>query len=123
MASARIIQRDGILDHVRQLGEYAIGRLEELMESCPRVGDVRGKGLLIGIEIVDPETGVADGKAAAQVQRRALEQGLIIELGGRDDAVVRLLPPLNVSRDTLDDALEILERAVHDAPRQENGKP
>ena len=51
------------------------------------------------------------------MQRAALERGLIVELGGRHDAVVRLLPPLNVTRRTLDQALEILRDAVADVAR------
>ena len=62
--------------------------------------------------MVDPLTGDPNGDAARSVQRLALERGLIVELGGRDDAVVRLLPPLNVSRRTLDQALTILAEAV-----------
>ena len=112
VVAARIIQQDGFLERVNELGDYALGRLEELRAAHPQVGDVRGRALLIGLELVDPETGEPDGATAARVQRRALEQGLIIELGGRQDAVVRLLPPLNVSRETLDDALQILERAI-----------
>ena len=57
-------------------------------------------------------TGEPNGDAARNVQRLALERGLIVELGGRDDCVVRLLPPLNVSRRTLDQALTILAEAV-----------
>ena len=51
------------------------------------------------------------------IQRGALERGLILELGGRHDCVVRLLPPLNVSRETVDQALTILEDALAAASR------
>jgi diaminobutyrate-2-oxoglutarate transaminase len=112
VAAARIIERDGILQDVRRLGGYALGRLETLRDAHELVGDVRGRGFLLGVELIEPETGAPNGSAARQVQRRALEQGLILELGGREDAVLRLLPPLNVSRETLDDALEILETAI-----------
>jgi diaminobutyrate-2-oxoglutarate transaminase len=67
---------------------------------------------MLGIELVDVETGAFDGRRAATVQRLALERGLIVELGGRDDCVVRLMPPLNVSRAVLDDGLTILEEAL-----------
>lgn len=110
-AAARIIQRDGILEHVRELGVHAFDVLQGLRRENPAVGDVRGVGLMLGVEIVEPGTSEPDGEGARRVQRAALENGLIVELGGRHDAVVRLLPPLNIARETLDVALGILERA------------
>jgi diaminobutyrate-2-oxoglutarate transaminase len=59
-----------------------------------------------GIELARPEL-------AEQVQARALRDGLIVELGGRDDRVVRMLPPLNVTAQVMDVALDILLDAVH----------
>ena len=101
-----------MLGNVNELGTYVLDRLEAFQRGHDIVGDVRGKGLLIGLEIVEPATSRADPEAAAEIQRRSLERGLILELGGRYDAVVRLLPPLNVSRETLDQALEILETVI-----------
>jgi diaminobutyrate-2-oxoglutarate transaminase len=115
VASARIIQRDGILEHVRHEGEYVMEELRGLQAAYPIIGDVRGSGLMVGFEMVDPETGDYAPDVALRIQRLALERGLILELGGRHDAVVRMLPPLNVSRETLDDALEIVREAVAEA--------
>jgi diaminobutyrate-2-oxoglutarate transaminase len=123
VAALRIIQRDGILEHVRELGAVALEELQELADAHDIVGEARGAGLMLGIELVDPITGDPDGEAAAAVQRAALERGLIIELGGREDSVVRMLPPLNVSRSTLDQALAILRDAVAWAPRSRVGRP
>src|SRR5436190_14585865 len=61
--------------------------------------------------MVDAATGETSTQAAAAVQRAAIERGLIVELGGRANCVVRLTPPLNVSRQTLDQGLEILGSA------------
>ncbi len=111
IASARIIQRDRILDNVREQGAYALARFVELEAAYDCVGDVRGLGLMLGLEIVDPATGDPNSELALAIQRAALENGLILELGGRGDSVVRILPPLNVSRETLDQALDVLEAA------------
>lgn len=111
-AAARIIERDRIMDSVEELGAYTVARLAELQEAHDLIGDIRGKGFLIGVEIVEPQTQRADQEAARAIQRSALERGLILEVGGRHDAVLRLLPPLNVSRETLDQALGILGAAV-----------
>jgi len=107
-----ILQRDGILENVREMGAYALASLQEMADRSPIVAEARGTGLMLGFEMIDPLTGAPSGDAARKVQRLALDRGLIVELGGRDDAVVRLLPPLNVSRRTLDQALGILAEAV-----------
>jgi diaminobutyrate-2-oxoglutarate transaminase len=112
IAAGRIIERDGILDSVRALGERALAELSSLADDHAIVGEARGSGLMLGLELVDPDTGEPDGAAAIAVQRQVLERGLIVELGGRQDAVVRLLPPLNVSEATLDQALAIIRDAV-----------
>jgi diaminobutyrate-2-oxoglutarate transaminase len=112
VASARIMRRDGVLEHVRDLGAYALGVLEEFVRDHEIVGEARGRGLMLGLELVDASTGEPNNLAATALRRHAIERGLIVELGGREDCVVRLLPPLNVSRETLDQALEIIGSAL-----------
>jgi diaminobutyrate-2-oxoglutarate transaminase len=107
-AAAAIIKRDDILDHVRELGAYALAALSGFADDYEIVGEARGSGLMLGVELVDA-LGEPNSQAAAAVQRGAIERGLILELGGRGNAVVRLLPPLNVTRETLDQALGILD--------------
>ena len=109
---ARILRRDGILDHVRTQGAYTLSVLDGLARDREIVAEARGSGLMLGLELVDPATGEPNSRAAYLVQRACLEHGLIVELGGRGDAVVRMLPPLSVSRETLDQALEILSDAL-----------
>lgn len=112
IAAARIIGRDGVLQNVREQGAYAHARLSDLESRYEAVGEVRGVGLMLGVEIIDPLTGAGDPVRARSIQRSALEHGLILEVGGRDDCVVRLLPPLNITRETLDQALDILGDAI-----------
>ena len=97
---------------VSDLGAYALGVLQEFARDHEIVGEARGRGLMLGMELVDPSTGEPNSLAANALQRYAIERGLIVELGGRGDCVVRLLPPLNVSRETLDQAFEILSAAL-----------
>jgi diaminobutyrate-2-oxoglutarate transaminase len=115
IASAEIIQRDGILGQVQRESEYVLDELRSLQANHRAIGDVRGLGLMVGMEMIDPETGAAAPDLASRIQRLALERGLILELGGRYDAVVRMLPPLNVSRATLDQALGILRETLAQA--------
>ena len=115
IASAEIIQRDGILGQVQRESEYVLDELRSLQANHRAIGDVRGLGLMVGMEMIDPESGAAAPDLASRIQRLALEHGLILELGGRYDAVVRMLPPLNVSRATLDQALGILRETLAQA--------
>jgi diaminobutyrate-2-oxoglutarate transaminase len=115
VAACRIIDRDGILESVRELGDYARAGLEQIVREREIAAEARSSGLMLGVEVVDPATGEPDSALARTIHRGALDRGLILELGGRGDAVVRLLPPLNVSRETLDQALEILAAAFADA--------
>ncbi|MBO0848595.1 MAG: aminotransferase class III-fold pyridoxal phosphate-dependent enzyme, partial [Pseudonocardia sp.] len=109
--TVRIMLRDNILDNVRARGEQVAARLAGL-DDHPGVLEVRGRGLMWGIELADPDDGRSITEVAERVQARALRGGLIVELGGRDDRVVRMLPPLNVTEQVMDTALDILIEAI-----------
>jgi diaminobutyrate-2-oxoglutarate transaminase len=109
----RIIHRDDVLGNVRRRGEQ-IGRLLDKLRHHPWVREVRGRGLMWGIELADPTDGRPAGALAGEVQARALRQGLIVELGGRDDCVLRMLPPLNVTAEVIDIACSVLVGAIND---------
>ncbi|HKU29849.1 diaminobutyrate--2-oxoglutarate transaminase family protein [Arthrobacter sp. NyZ413] len=110
-AAVEIIQRDNVLDNVRRRGTQ-IGLLLEPLAGNPWVREVRGWGLMWGIELADPVTGRPAGDLARAVQRRALELGLMLECGGRDDCVVRLLPPLIITEEITDAACKLLLAAL-----------
>jgi 2,4-diaminobutyrate 4-transaminase len=110
----KLVRRDDLLGNVRARGEQVTRALEPL-SAHPAVREVRGLGLMWGVELVAPGDGRTAGRLAEEVQERALRAGLILELGGRDDCVVRMLPPLNVTAEVMDIALTILTRAIKDA--------
>jgi diaminobutyrate-2-oxoglutarate transaminase len=109
-----IIRRDDVLGNVRDRGEQIAAHLAGLA-GHPGVLEVRGKGLMWGIELNAPADGRTVTELAEDVQARALRSGLIVELGGRDDCVVRMLPPLNVTAEVVDIALTILRNAIEHA--------
>ncbi|HWL67162.1 MAG TPA: diaminobutyrate--2-oxoglutarate transaminase family protein [Geminicoccus sp.] len=109
--AVRIVLRDRILDNVRQRGAQIDQRLSRLL-SLPWVREVRGMGLMWGVELADPRDGSPAGAVAREVQADCLRRGLIVECGGRDDCVVRLLPPLNVTEEVVDAACSILVAAI-----------
>jgi diaminobutyrate-2-oxoglutarate transaminase len=112
--AVELIHRDDILGNVRARGAQVQTRLATLAGN-PAVVEVRGRGLMWGIELAAPGDGRTAGELAEQVQAVALRAGLILELGGRDDRVVRMLPPLNVTERVMDLALSILITALEDA--------
>jgi acetylornithine/N-succinyldiaminopimelate aminotransferase len=102
------IQEEGLLENARNLGEYAIRRLSDL----PGVKEVRGMGLMLGIELGDEFAALAaDGKTPANVTVIAsMKNGLLTVPAG--PSVIRWLPPLNVSRAEIDEAVSILARTL-----------
>ncbi|HWR47888.1 MAG TPA: aminotransferase class III-fold pyridoxal phosphate-dependent enzyme [Pseudonocardiaceae bacterium] len=107
----RIFHRDDVLGNVRRRGEQIARALDGLRDH-PWVRDVRGLGLMWGIELADPADGRPAGELANQIRTLALRRGLILELGGRHDCVVRLIPPLNVTEEVVDTACTILLDAL-----------
>lgn len=101
-ATIRHIVEHDLAAHARAMGARLIALLREQTDGLAVVAEVRGRGLMIGVEFVDPQRcdhdGLPwpDGALAGAVQRTLLELGVLVEIGGRDGAVVRLLPPLIV---------------------------
>jgi len=122
LATMHVIERDGLLSQVASRGEQMRAGLHKLTGKHPCVGDVRGRGLMFGIEIVDKAQPAdplgsypVNPELAARVQAECFANGLIIERGGRHGAVLRLLPPLNISQAELCCALERLDQALSSA--------
>jgi diaminobutyrate-2-oxoglutarate transaminase len=106
-----VLERDDVLANVRAQGAYLLAELTELRRTSALVADVRGLGLMLGIEMTGYGP-ASSSKVASQVQQAALTRGLIVEVGGREDCVIRLLPALNLSHRVAGEALTILLDAV-----------
>ena len=118
-ATLRHIAQEGLAARAAELGDRLVGRLMRYQAQHALLGQVRGRGLMIGMEIVDP-AGEPDPlgalPAAPGVARRLraelLSRGVIAELGGRNGAVLRLLPPLTLTDDEAEHLLGVLGRAL-----------
>lgn len=112
-ASATIdrIERDGLLENARLMGEYAMGRLREIRGRKLGIGEVRGLGLMIGVEFIK-EDGSPDKERLGQLMKEWLESGLVIIECGVDKNIARIMPPLTVTRDEMDRALFVFEEAL-----------
>lgn len=112
-----VILRDQLTENARSMGAYLKEQLHELQDRHECIGDVRGRGLMVGVELVaDRESKRPVPRFGAAVSRRCLELGLsmnIVQLPGMG-GVFRLAPPLNIGVEETDVAIEILDRAIGD---------
>ncbi|WP_404962811.1 diaminobutyrate--2-oxoglutarate transaminase family protein [Streptomyces sp. 147326] len=117
-ATLAFVRENRLAERAAVLGERMLTALRGLAAGHPCMGDVRGRGLMIGVELVDPESGAAAPALAAAVRQECLDRGLIVELGGRHGAVVRLLPPLTLTDEQAAAVLDRLADAIPAAARR-----
>jgi 4-aminobutyrate aminotransferase/(S)-3-amino-2-methylpropionate transaminase len=106
------IEAEDLVGRARRIGEVMLPRLRALAERAPIVGDVRGRGAMTAIELVVPGTKEPHPTAAAEIARRCHAEGLLVLTAGTYGNVLRFLPPLVMPEHLLQEALEILEKAV-----------
>ena len=104
------IEEEGLVERAREIGGHLRARLEELRADHPLVGDLRGRGILQGIELVH-EDGSPASEAGPAIQRACLEAGLIFSVR-RGGSVIRLVPPFSSTPEQIDEAVEILAAAL-----------
>ena len=114
LAVIETIEAEDLLSRARAIEERLLGRLRDLQASDPRIGDVRGRGAMIAAEFVDPATGDPDGAVAKAVAAYAHSQGVITLTCGTWGNVIRFLPPLSISDELLDEALDVLTTALEE---------
>jgi len=95
----------------RRIGDILLPRLRKLAETHPEIGDVRGRGAMIAIELVKPGTLEPDAAATAKVAKTCHQAGMIVLTCGTFSNVLRFLPPLVISEQLLNEGLSILEDA------------
>ncbi len=115
MAKEEIMER--LLENTTRQGAYLIKRLKEMQQRYPIMGDVRGKGLMIGAEFVkDPETKEPAVQELQGVMNKCFERGLAIITSGKSS--MRFAPPLIITREIIGAGLEIFEGAVKEVAAQ-----
>ena len=111
-ATIQVIEEENLLENAHNMGTYFRARLNELQEKYPLIGDVRGMGLMQGLELVkDRKTKEPAPEALAQLLERTRENGLLIGKGGLYGNVVRLSPMLNISKADIDEAVRLLDKS------------
>jgi len=113
LAVLDVIERDGLLERSRAIGEHIRERFARMADANPLIGDVRGRGAMNAVELVsDRGTKEPADAATTAVTKRCLEQGVIVLAAGTYGNVIRLLPPLTIDDALLDDGLDVLEEAL-----------
>ncbi|MEW6631849.1 MAG: aspartate aminotransferase family protein [Pseudomonadota bacterium] len=111
LTTIAIIREEGLAERAAELGAYAMDRLRGLMDQSPHVGEVRGRGLMMGVELVEERGAYKPARELAErVYYRCLEEGLSFKISAGN--VLTLSPPLIIGRADLDKALGIVEAAV-----------
>ncbi len=102
------IERDGLLARAVQIEQTMVGRLTAMASADPRIGEVRGRGAMIAVELVHAGTTEPNAELAKQVSTAAHAQGLVVLTCGTYGNVLRFLPPLSMPDHLLDEGLDIL---------------
>jgi diaminobutyrate-2-oxoglutarate transaminase len=116
LAAIEFMQGVDLPAHAAALGEITLELLREAQAELPAVGDVRGRGLMIGIELVhDRDSKQPWGELAARIRTECFQRGVVIEVGGHFGNVARFLPPLTITRELMLTGVEIFVESVRAA--------
>ncbi len=108
------IEADGLVERARHIGSIMLPRLRAVAGRCAAIGDVRGRGAMIAIELVVPRTKDPDPALTARVAARCHAEGLLVLTAGTYGNVLRFLPPLVMPDHLLEEGLAILEQALRE---------
>ena len=119
-AALEWMQANGVIEHAAELGKKCMVSLKELEKTSAIVGECRGLGLMMAIEMVkDPQTREPAPELAKKIRKYAHQRGVMIEVGGHHGNVARLLPPLIITEDLAMKGIEIISGVIRDL---ESGK-
>jgi len=118
LATIECLEQEDLIANARNVGDHALNRLEAMMERHESIGAARGLGLLMGIELIkDHQTKEPAVDMAEQVMYSALEKGLSFKVTMGN--IITLTPPLTITRDEMDKALDILDQCLSEAERKD----
>jgi 4-aminobutyrate aminotransferase len=113
LANIEVLQEEGLIARSAELGAWALEQLRQLQQVHSVIGDVRGQGLMLGIELVKDRVSKEPASAeAARVRALCREAGVLIGVGGQFGNVLRLQPPLVITRSQLERAIQTLAQAL-----------
>ena len=108
-----VIKEEKLLENARKQGEHALKRLKEMQDDHPMMGDVRGKGLMVGVELVkDKETKKPAKKEAGEVMMNCFRRGVALVTCGV--SVIRMMPPLTITRELIDSSIDVFDEVLRE---------
>jgi 4-aminobutyrate aminotransferase-like enzyme len=111
LAVIETIEEEKLMENARVIGDYLMDGLKDLQKKYPIVGDVRGKGLMLGVEIADKDKKQLPDETQRIVEF-AKDNGVIIGKGGLWGNVIRIKPPLTITKENADTCLGVLQKAL-----------
>ncbi|MBI3591623.1 MAG: aspartate aminotransferase family protein [Candidatus Melainabacteria bacterium] len=113
LKTMEIIEEENLIENAMVMGKYLLDTLKELMKKHEIIGDVRGRGLLIGIELVkDRKTKEHATKECAELMELCKDRGLLIGKGGLAGNVIRLAPALSINKKQIDFIIQVLDESL-----------
>ncbi len=107
------VERDGLVERAHRIGDVAMERLRDMAERHEAVGDVRGRGAMVAMELVEDRQTKRPAKGmASRIIEECFREGVIVLKAGTYDNVIRLLPPLTIEEGLLGDGLDVLDKAL-----------
>jgi len=114
LANIEFIEQQNLPTRATETGDYAMAKLRELQKNNPLIGEVRGLGLMIGVELVKDEKLTPATPEAEAVRDGLLRQGVLVGVGGVYGNVIRFQPPLIITRPQIDRAIEAFAAALQE---------
>lgn len=111
-ATIDVLKEETLPLNAKVLGEYAVQELQIIKSKHEGIGHIRGIGLMIGIEIVDPITKKPNSSGLLRILEKCLNKGVILYLSGNKGNIIRMIPPLTITKEQLKYGLSILDEAI-----------
>jgi 4-aminobutyrate aminotransferase/(S)-3-amino-2-methylpropionate transaminase len=113
LASLEVMEREDLPGRARELGSHALERLHAMQSDHDVVGEVRGRGLMIGVDLVDADGDPLPAEHSVALREMALDRGLVLPAGqGWRGNTIRISPPLVITREQLDRGLDVLAECL-----------
>jgi len=112
VANIEFMEKENLCAHAAEMGDYAISKFRLLQRKYSLIGDVRGLGLMIGLEIVKHKSHTPAPALAETIQKWCLNHGMLVGLGGIYGNVIRFQPPLVISKVQINQTMDIFSKAM-----------
>lgn len=115
LAVLSVIETDALAQSAQQVGQYLMDRISELATDVPEIGEIRGRGLAIGVELIHPDTSAPDADLTRKTVFRAWQLGAVFYYVGMKSNVLELTPPLTLTKEQAKTGAAILVQSIKDA--------